>query len=162
MGSLIVKLDAPTEQKLKKRYHYSDVDMLGFRMPRRVEDPSNPGSSGLEAYDVPMSYDVEAVKLSIHNILMWRVGESILRPEFGHKLHLSMYQQMNEFNQDAICEEIKRAIQTNEPRVEVDGVAVKKDEDPDSNALYVRVIYHVIGQGADGAKLTHESIISGK
>jgi phage baseplate assembly protein W len=145
MGSLLVKLDAPTEQRLKKRYHYSDVDVLGFRAPRKVADPDNPGSSGLEVYDVPMSYDVDAVKLSIRNILMWRVGESILRPEFGHKLQLSMYQQMNEFNQDAICEEIKRAITTNEPRVEVDGVAVKKDEDPDSNALYVRVIYHVVG-----------------
>ena len=92
MGSLIVKLDAPTEQKLKKRYHYSDVDMLGFRMPSRVEYHDDSGSSILEVYDVPMSYDVEAVKLSIRNILMWRVGESILRPEFGHKLHLSMYQ----------------------------------------------------------------------
>jgi hypothetical protein len=100
MGSLIVKLDAQTEQTLKKRYHYSDVDVLGLRMPRKVQDPSNPSGSGIEVYDVPMSYDVEAVKLSVRNILMWRVGESVLRPEFGHKLHLSMYQQMNEFNQD--------------------------------------------------------------
>ena len=74
--------------------------MLGLRMPRKVDDPGNPGSSGLDVYDVPMSYDVEAVKLSVRNILMWRVGESILRPEFGHKLQLSMYSQMNEFNQD--------------------------------------------------------------
>ena len=74
--------------------------MLGLRMPRKVDDPCNPGSSGLDVYDVPMSYDVEAVKLSVRNILMWRVGESILRPEFGHKLQLSMYSQMNEFNQD--------------------------------------------------------------
>ena len=162
MGSLIVKLDAQTEQTLKKRYHYSDVDVLGLRMPRKVQDPSNPSGSGIEVYDVPMSYDVEAVKLSVRNILMWRVGESVLRPQFGHKLHLSMYQQMNEFNQDQICEEVKRAIQENEPRGEVDGVAVKKDEDPDSNALYVKVIYHVVGQGADGAKLVQESIISGK
>lgn len=162
MGSLIVKLDAQTEQTLKKRYHYSDVDVLGLRMPRKVQDPSNPSGSDIEVYDVPMSYDVEAVKLSVRNILMWRVGESILRPQFGHKLHLSMYSQMNEFNQDQVCEEVKRAIQDNEPRVEVDGVAVKKDEDPDSNALYVKVIYHVVGQGADGAKLVQESIISGK
>ena len=70
MGSLIVKLDAQTEQTLEKRYHYSDVDVLGLRMPRKVQDPSNPSGSGIEVYDVPMSYDVEAVKLSIRNILM--------------------------------------------------------------------------------------------
>lgn len=80
MGSLVVKLDAQTEQTLKKRYHYSDVDVLGLRMPREVQDPSNSSGSGIEVYDVPMSYDVEAVKLSVRNILMWRVGESILRP----------------------------------------------------------------------------------
>ena len=136
--------------------------MLGFRLPIKIEDSNNSISNTLNIYDVPMSYDVEAVKLSVRNILMWKVGESILRPEFGHKLHLSMYQQMNQFNQDAIAEEIKRAIQTNEPRVEIDGVAVKKDDDPDSNALHVKVIYHVIGQDVDGAKLIHESVISGK
>lgn len=162
MGSLLVKLDAPTEQRLKKRYHYSDVDVLGFRAPRKVVDPDNPGSSGLEVYDVPMSYDVDAVKLSVRNILMWRVGESILRPEFGHKLHLSLYQQMNQFNQDQVCEEVKRAIEDNEPRVDVDSVSVKRDEDPDSNALYVRVIYHVVGEGSDNAKLVQEATISGK
>lgn len=162
MGSLLVKLDAPTEQRLKKRYHYSDVDVLGFRAPRKVVDPDNPGSSGLEVYDVPMSYDVDAVKLSVRNILMWRVGESILRPEFGHKLHLSLYQQMNQFNQDQVCEEVKRAIEDNEPRVDVDSVSVKRDEDPDSNALYVKVIYHVVGEGSDNAKLVQEATISGK
>lgn len=77
MGSLVIKLDAPTTERLKNRHHYSDVDVLNFRNPRLTE--------------VPMSYDVEAVKLSVRNILMWRVGESVLRPEFGHKLHLSMY-----------------------------------------------------------------------
>lgn len=162
MGSLLVKLDAPTEQRLKKRYHYSDVDVLGFRAPRKVVDPNNPSSSGLDVYDVPMSYDVDAVKLSVRNILMWRVGESILRPEFGHKLHLSLYQQMNQFNQDQVCEEVKRAIEDNEPRVDVDSVSVKRDEDPDSNALYVKVIYHVVGEGSDNAKLVQEATISGK
>ena len=114
MGSLIVKLDAPTEQKLKKRYFYSDLDMLGYRMPRKSKwgDGKN-----MDVYDVPMSYNVEAVKLSVRNILMWRVGESILRPEFGHKLNLSMYEQMNQFNQDQVESEIRRAIEENEPRV---------------------------------------------
>ena len=37
--------------------------------------------------------------------------------------------------------------------MEVDGVAVKKDEDPDTNALYVKVVYHVIGRSSDGAKI---------
>lgn len=79
MGSLVVKLDAPTEAKLQRKWHYSDVDVLGYR------------SIGREGVEVPMSYDVDAVNLAVRNILMWRVGENVLRPEFGHKLQLSMY-----------------------------------------------------------------------
>lgn len=45
--------------------------------------------------EVPMVYDVEAVKMSIRNILMWRVGESILHPSFGHNLKKSMYAQLD-------------------------------------------------------------------
>lgn len=77
MGSLVVKLDAPTSEKLKNRFHYSDVDMLNFRNAHSDE--------------LPMVYDVEAVKVSVRNILTWRVGESVISPEFGHKLKMSMY-----------------------------------------------------------------------
>lgn len=77
MGSLVVKLDDNTVGKLKNRYHYSDIDLLTFR--------------GEKASDVPVVYDVEAVKVSVRNILMWRVGESVISPEFGHNLKLSMY-----------------------------------------------------------------------
>lgn len=69
---------------------------------------------------------------------------------------------MNTFNQDAICEEIKRAIEDNEPRVEVKSVSAKKDDDPDSNALHVQVVYVVIGQGTEGATITEQTTIMGK
>lgn len=146
MGSLVVKLDTPTMERLQNMRHYSDLDMLTFR--------------NSELREVPVVYDVEAVKVSVRNILMWRVGESVIRPEFGHKLKLSMYSQMNDFNKDAICEEVKRAIENNEPRVEVDAVLATKDED-NPNALNVKVVYSVIGNKTDGAKLTEQTTILG-
>ena len=50
---------------------------------------------------------------------------------------------MNQFNEDAVGEEIKRAIEDNEPRARIESVSVKKDDD-DSNALRVRVKYTVV------------------
>ena len=50
-----------------------------------------------------MAYDVDAVKTSIRNILMWRVGENILRPEFGHNIHRSMYEQIIDFNKERLA-----------------------------------------------------------
>ena len=139
MGSLIVKLDDNTKGKLKNQRHYSDVDVLGYRS---------------RSDELPMVYDVDAVKVSIRNILMWRVGESVLRPEFGHNIHRSMYEQINEFNQDKLCEEIKRAIEVNEPRAEVVSVALKTDDieqDKENSTLGVRVVYRVIGDKTEGA-----------
>lgn len=57
---------------------------------------------------------------------------------------------MTNFNQDAIGEEIKRAIEENEPRASVDAVAVDKDDD-DSNALRVKVVYTVVGNKGEDA-----------
>ena len=157
MGSMIVKLDAPTQERLKRRYHYSDVDMLEYKGPVV-------GRTGVDLLEVPMVVDVDAVKVAVRNILMWRVGESVMRPEFGHKLKLSMYSQMNQFNQDQICEEIKRAIEENEPRAKVETVAVKRDDDAEeSNALHVRVVYSVVGgNGSDGARFEEQTTISGR
>ena len=157
MGSMIVKLDAPTQERLKRRYHYSDVDMLEYKGPVV-------GRTGVDLLEVPMVVDVDAVKVAVRNILMWRVGESVMRPEFGHKLKLSMYSQMNQFNQDQICEEIKRAIEDNEPRAKVETVAVKRDDDAEeSNALHVRVVYSVVdGTGGEAARFEEQTTISGR
>ena len=38
-----------------------------------------------------MAYDIDAVKMAVRNILMWRVGESVISPNFGHRLNASMY-----------------------------------------------------------------------
>lgn len=53
--------------------------------------------------ELPMVYDVEAVKVAIRNILMWRVGESVISPEFGHNIHRSMYQQLDNFNKEGVA-----------------------------------------------------------
>lgn len=151
MGSLIVKIDRKTTQMVKTHSQYSDIDMLQSKNPRDKE--------------LPMANDIDAVKASIRNILMWRVGESILRPEFGHRLKKSMYSQLNQFNQDQVCQEIQRAIEENEPRAKITSISVKRtsSDDEQSNALQVRVVYQVIDKDFEqGAEVVDETIISGR
>ena len=153
MGSLVVKLDEQTQGKLKNRYFYSDIDMLGFRG----------NGDGKKVQELPVVYDVEAVKQSVRNILMWKVGESILRPNFGNKLHQSLYMQMNQFSQDNVCQEIHRAIDENEPRVDLKTVAVKREEtDGGSCVLKVRIAYTVVGNKTEDAKIVEDITIGGK
>lgn len=146
MGSLVVKLDQHTQDKLRNRYFYSDIDMLGFRG----------NGDGRKIQELPVVYDVEAVKQSVRNILMWRVGESILRPEFGHKLYKSLYGQMNNYNQTEVSQEIQRAIEENEPRVKVQTVGARVDED--GNTLRVRVAYRVVGSKSEDAHIEEVTI----
>jgi len=156
MGSLVVKLDETTSDRLQNMYHYSDVDMLTYR------GENLPGSGRTTLLETPIVYDVEAVKASIRNILMWRVGESVLSPEFGHNIHRSMYSQMTNFNKNEICQEIQRAIEENEPRAQLQTVDVKPDDDEESNVLHVRVVYTVVGNKAEGATFAVQTDINGK
>ena len=54
MGSLVVKLDAPTMGKLKGRHHYLDVDMLSY-----LGTTTNVSSEGTRVVsEVPVVHDV--------------------------------------------------------------------------------------------------------
>ena len=94
---------------------------------------------------------------------MWRVGESVLRPQFGHKLHQSMYSQLNGINKEKVCSEIKRALEENEPRISIKAVDAKRDDsDEENNTVHVRVVYTVVGNKGNEAELVAETIVRGK
>lgn len=153
MGSLVVKLDKPTLDKIKNGNRYSDIDILNARQ----------GGNDVVLGELPMAYDVDAVKTSIRNILMWRVGENILRPEFGHNIHRSMYEQITDFNKERLAQEIQRALEDNEPRISIKAVSVKRNEDDEqNNRLNVKVVYNVKGNGETSPELTVWTSIEGK
>ena len=153
MGSLVVKLDKPTLDKIKNGNRYSDIDILNARQ----------GGNDVVLGELPMAYDVDAVKTSIRNILMWRVGENILRPEFGHNIHRSMYEQITDFNKERIAQEIQRALEENEPRITIRAVSVQRSEDDEqNNRLNVKVVYNVKGNGETSHEFTVWTSIEGK
>ena len=153
MGSLVVKLDKPTLDKIKNGNRYSDIDILNARQ----------GGNDVVLGELPMEYDVDAVKTSIRNILMWRVGENILRPEFGHNIHRSMYEQITDFNKERIAQEIQRALEENEPRITIRAVSVQRSEDDEqNNRLNVQVVYNVKGNGETSPEFTVWTSIEGK
>ena len=153
MGSLVVKLDKPTLDKIKNGNRYSDIDILNARQ----------GGNDVVLGELPMAYDVDAVKTSIRNILMWRVGENILRPEFGHNIHRSMYEQITDFNKERLAQEIQRALEENEPRITIRAVSVQRNEDDEqNNRLNVQVVYNVKGNGETSPEFTVWTSMEGK
>lgn len=153
MGSLVVKLDKPTLDRIRNGNRYSDIDILNARQ----------GGNDVVLGELPMAYDVDAVKTSIRNILMWRVGENILRPEFGHNIHRSMYEQITDFNKERLAQEIQRALEENEPRITIRAVSVQRNEDDEqNNRLNVQVVYNVKGNGETSPEFTVWTSMEGK
>lgn len=147
MGSLVVKLDKPTVDKIDGMNRYSDIDMFKLHYYQS---------------DLPMSYGVDAVRQSIKNILMWRVGESIIHPEFGHNIHRSSYEQLDQFSKEKVCQEIKRALEENDTRIDVVSVSVDdRYQESDNGILRVKVVYAVNGSSGK-EQITQFETIQGK
>ena len=70
-------------------------------------------------YKIAKINDVAATKNSLHNIFTWTPGQRILNPNFGSRLESLLYEGITEQNKDAIVAEIKSAVTTQEPRVEI-------------------------------------------
>jgi len=69
--------------------------------------------------DLNVSYDMQAVKNSIANLLSTKKSEKILNPEFGLRLEDYLFEPITETTATAIANEILTAITVFEPRVQV-------------------------------------------
>ena len=70
---------------------------------------------------------------------------------------------MIDVNKEAVCQEIKRAIEVNEPRVDVISVDARKlDDDENMNSLQVRVAYNVKGNRVSDLNVVDETIVQGR
>ncbi len=97
------------------------------------------GTDTVEANDIIVDNDIEAIKNSIRNIFTTRKGQKILNPEFGSSLEQYLFQPVNEIYGRAIGQEIYDTIQVYEPRIEV--TKVKIDPFPDENTYKISVAY---------------------
>jgi len=65
-------------------------------------------------------YDLEDIYQSIHNILNTEKGERIFLPEFGVNLEQYLFEPLTDVTEFAIYDEIREALETFEPRIEID------------------------------------------
>lgn len=91
--------------------------------------------------DVTRKVDLNAVKQSVHNILMTSKGEKVFDPNFGCNLRAYLFDLFS----PAIAAKIKAAIRYNltnyEPRISL--ISVDVSEDSDNNSLRITVDYTI-------------------
>lgn len=100
-------------------------------------------SMAMNSYgDIDLKEDAEAVKQSMLDILLTKVGEREFMPLYGSKLHWLLFQKVSNLTKLDIQEEIKSSLQNWEPRIQLTGVLVESF--PDSNYYEVTINFDLI------------------
>ncbi|MEC3981861.1 GPW/gp25 family protein [Amycolatopsis sp. H20-H5] len=92
--------------------------------------------------EVALAKGTRKLEQAMRLILATYPGERPMRPNFGARLRDFVFRGATLDNAAALSEEVRRALDFWEPRVEIDGVEVYPDEDS-ANLLYIDVRYVV-------------------
>lgn len=93
--------------------------------------------------DILKAINIEAVKVSIKNILGTYRGERIFLPQFGSSLGDLLFEPVNRSVVNRLANDLKENIEVWDNRVIVAGVDVKTD--PDSNYIELVVSFNIRG-----------------
>jgi phage baseplate assembly protein W len=74
--------------------------------------------------DIDLKEDVQAVKQSMIDILLTKIGEREMMPNYGSKIFSILFEKMNEFTSIQLREEILVALDNWEPRIKVNSIEV--------------------------------------
>jgi phage baseplate assembly protein W len=86
--------------------------------------------------------DAEAVKQSMIDILLTKVGEREYMPLYGSKIHTILMEKMNEITTIRLRDEIKVALENWEPRINITDVEIIKY--PDQNFYEVFIYFDLL------------------
>lgn len=85
--------------------------------------------------------DERLIKNDILQLLLTVPGERVMRPDYGVNLRNFVFEQMVSRDLSQLKQEIRRGITEYEPRVNVEEVYIKKDDD--NNRIELRVIVNL-------------------
>lgn len=95
--------------------------------------------------DIFKKTDAAAVKQSVKNLLLTNYYEKPFQPYFGANIQGLLFELANDFIEDDVREEVRKAIETYEPRARLIDVAAEFNES--QHSLDVRIVFQVVNTG---------------
>lgn len=92
--------------------------------------------------DVAKKVDANAIKQSLHNLIMYRMFDVPFHPEIASQVRSMMFENFTQLTQISLQRVIRTTIENFEPRVSVKSVAVT--DDSDQNAIAVSIDYVIV------------------
>ena len=93
--------------------------------------------------DIGRKYDISAIKQAIKNIIYTNLGEKPFYPEWGSQLHRILFEPIDEFSKTILTRIVTEAIQNSEPRVEVEEITVKENDE--QNSYDLTIYFYAVG-----------------
>ena len=112
---------------------------------RGVAFPPHLDSSGQWA----MSAGSQNVRESIQILLLTRLGERLMYPNYGSSLRTYLFSPNNPATRKSIEEEISNALKQWEPRITVDAIGVTQDPS-DAQTAIAAIEYHMVANQLPG------------
>lgn len=85
--------------------------------------------------------DDRLIKNDLLQLLLTVPGDRVMRPDFGVNLRNAVFEQMADNDLSILENEIRRSIETQDPRVIVNNVSLVRNDD--SNSLQIVVIFSI-------------------
>lgn len=126
-------------------YTYQDL-RLSFEQ-RKLKDPMLMNIDPLNATDINVDQDKDAILNSLYNLFSTEKGERFLFPEFGSSLKRYLFTTVDDFTAKALGDDILRTIETFEPRINVNTVRVIPDYT--ENLFKVYISFTIISTNTD-------------
>jgi phage baseplate assembly protein W len=146
------------ETNLKNEYIEKPALYTDLTLDMSVSKSIGSGLNVIDAGDIAVSNDDEAIKNSLYNIFSTKKGQKILNPEFGASLDQYLFENVNSFVGNSLGKNIFDTIKNYEPRIRVHKVDVYPL--PDLNQYTVKIYYYKVnGEGALSLKLDRSGII---
>jgi len=126
-------------KKNKKNYIYSDITLdLSFNLDGTIQNE-------IKYKDINGSYDTDAIKNSIYNLLWYRPGFYLLKPELGLNLEQFLFKPINPFIADVIKTKIEEHLNKYENRIKLVKTEVNQSED--NETINIKIFYDVRATG---------------
>ena len=89
-----------------------------------------------------------SVEDSVRDILTTQIGTRRMRPTYGINIYAYIFETSDEFLEAQVDQEVRRALNLNEPRIQVKNVDVERKQDArrEYSIIQITVGYNIRGQ----------------
>ena len=141
LDNLIRPKQVNTQQVSVKEETFDGVVYTDLHLDLEMAVAIGTGIESGVSNDIKVSFDEEAIRNSLRNIVNTKPRQKVLDPDFGTELHKFLFEPVSEVRGDAIGYYLLNKIGQFEPRVKITEIEVQVMAD--DNSYLINIYYYI-------------------